>query len=181
MTNSNNTISRRVPVVAEIVNLKFDKINKVKTPKISSIAENGLSVKKLREIGHKISVHHYRTYWSDDVNNFIYLPSSTRFLHDPCITLLPEGGYTRIAISPLLKEEYQDFAEFKEVYNTRINDDEVEQRTDYFGPTYYYTSYCLPPDLFCYKLGVTNALNKVSDSYAQALLNGAFDGSMYKS
>lgn len=151
-----------ITIVADGKQIRYKQSKKFKLPKASGVADNRLSVEGIRRAGHKISVQHYRAFYSHDVDRIIYLPKNTKYLRDPDLLLLPHGGYTRIALTLAVSKS----TPFK------VTTLEKEEEGICYGDTLYMTSHCSELDLFCYKTGVRQALDRVSMPLAKALLNG---------
>jgi hypothetical protein len=135
---------------------------RIKIPRATGVASNKLSVEAIRKAGHKISVFHYRCFYSEMVKKVIALPKYTIRHCDPDLTLLSRGGYTRISITPATHVD-SCFTIATQLFNGL---------TIGYGDTINIMSYCLPEDLFCYKTGVRTCLERVNIYFAHQLLQG---------
>jgi hypothetical protein len=129
--------------------IRYKQITKKKAMRPSSFAKNGLSIESIRKAGYKVSVYHYRTFYCPDTKHYIFLPKS-EIKRDPNLVLMPKGGYARITIvTPNSYDGYEGYT---------------------FG--WILNSNCSNEDVYCYKKGVTAALDRLDISVAQKILNG---------
>ena len=162
---------------------------KVQIPKPTGKANNGLTIATIRANGHKVGVHHFRAYYSEQLNRpktksihlgvqlvnvkpdkILFFPKNEikNLRKDSDLTLKSTGGYTQLHITILDQKEIESFELDK------IKEDErVEVKPGVWKrilKTVFSKSMCADSDHFCYKTGVKYSLDRLMKSDVEVLL-----------